>query len=70
MPSESKSQQRAFQAAKHGADFPLARKLRASMSAEQLDDFATGSMVGKPEHVKKKAAPSIRNLKARLHSRK
>jgi len=37
-------------AAAHGADFPAAKKLRASMTHEQLHDFASGSMAGKPEH--------------------
>jgi hypothetical protein len=36
-------------AAEHGADFPLARKLRSSMSHDQLHDFASGSTRGKPE---------------------
>jgi hypothetical protein len=51
MPSTSRSQQRLFQAAEHGARFALANKLRASMTREQLHDFAVGSMQGKPEHV-------------------
>ena len=74
MPSESKSQQRLFQAAEHGADFPMARKVRGSMSASDLHDFAAGSMAGKPEHAsahgKKKhasAKDSVQHLKARLH---
>ena len=53
MPSVSKSQQRAMAAAEHGATFPLAKKLRASMTMSQLHDFASGSMKGKPQHVKK-----------------
>jgi hypothetical protein len=51
MPSTSKAQQRLMGAAEHGADFPAAKKLRASMSHEQLHDFASGPMQGKPEHV-------------------
>jgi hypothetical protein len=51
MPSESKAEQRLMGAAEHGADFPAAKKLRASMTHEQLHDFASGSMKGKPEHV-------------------
>lgn len=50
MPSKSRSQQRLMAAAEHGADFPMAKKLRASMTHEQLHDFAAGSMAGKPEH--------------------
>lgn len=51
MPAVSKSQQRLMAAAEHGATFPLARKLRASMTHTQLHDFAVGSEQGKPEHV-------------------
>lgn len=51
MPSKSKSQQRLFQAAEHGADFPKAKKIRNSMSHDQMHDFAAGSEAGKPEHV-------------------
>src|SRR5437868_5223584 len=51
MPAKSKAQQRLMAAAEHGATFPAARKLRASMTPEQLHDFAAGSMPGKPEHV-------------------
>jgi len=67
LPSESTSQQRLFQAAEHGADFPMARKVRASMSSSDLHDFASGPMAGKPEHTKKSAgAHSLRNLKKRI----
>lgn len=52
MPSKSRSQQRLFQAAEHGAQFPMAQKLRASMTHQQLHDFAVGSEKGKPQHVK------------------
>jgi hypothetical protein len=52
MPSVSKAQQRLMQAAEHGADFPMARKLRTTMTLGQLHDFATGSEKGKPEHVR------------------
>jgi len=52
-PARSKSQERLFQAAEHGATFPKAAKLRASLTREQLRDFATGSMKNKPEHVRK-----------------
>lgn len=53
MPSKSKSQQRLMGAAEHGATFPLARKLRASMTHQQLHDFASGSEKGKPDRVKR-----------------
>ncbi len=56
MPAPSKSEQRLMGAAAHGADFPMARKIRESMSLAQMKDFARGSMKGKPEHVAKKKA--------------
>ncbi len=55
MPAKSKSQERLFQAAEHGATFAKAAKLRQSMTHEQLREFATGSLRGKPEHVRKAA---------------
>jgi hypothetical protein len=51
MPSVSKKQQRLMAAAEHGATFPMAKKLRRSMTHDQLHDFAAGSMKGKPERV-------------------
>lgn len=54
MPSVSKAQQRLMGAAEHNADFPLARKLRQTMTRQQLHDFAVGSLKNKPEHVKPK----------------
>lgn len=39
-------------AAEHGANFPLAKKVRRSMTHAQLHDFAVGSQKHKPEHVK------------------
>ena len=53
MPAVSKAQQRLMGAAEHGASFPMARKLRSSMTMGQLHDFAVGSEKGKPEHVRK-----------------
>ncbi len=57
MPAKSKAQQRLMQAADHGASFPMARKLRAAMSHQQLHDFAVGSEAGKPTHV---AQPKVK----------
>lgn len=54
MPAPSKAEQRLMGAAEHGGDFPMAKKLRKSMTHDQLHDFASGSMKGKPEHVQKK----------------
>ena len=51
MPAKSKAQQRLMAAAEHGADFPMAKRLRASMTHKQLHDYALGSMKGKPVHV-------------------
>jgi len=62
-PAVSKRQQRLFGAAEHGATFPLAQKLRASMSLAQLHDFASGSMKNKPEKIrqppKKRVTPRV-----------
>jgi hypothetical protein len=69
MPSTSRAQQRLFQAAEHGADFAMARKVRSSMSGQQLHDFASGSMAGKPEHARSTAAHSLRTLKKRTHGK-
>lgn len=52
MPAVSKAQQRLMGAAEHGAKFPMAAKVRSSMSMQQLHDFASGSEKGKPTHVK------------------
>ena len=52
MPSVSKAQQRLMGAAEHNAQFPMAQKLRKSLTMGQLHDFASGSEKGKPEHVK------------------
>ena len=38
-------------AAEHGATFPMAEKVRSSMTHGQMHDFAVGSMKGKPVHV-------------------
>ncbi len=57
MPAKSKSQQRLFQAAEHGATFPKAKALRGAMTISQLSEFASGSMQGKPMHVKKPSKP-------------
>lgn len=53
-PARSKSQQRLMGAAAHGADFPKAREVRASMSPKSLREYASGSTKGKPQHVKAK----------------
>ncbi len=54
MPSVSRAQQRLMQAAEHGATFAMAKKVRSSMTHDQMHDFAVGSEAGKPQHVKPK----------------
>jgi hypothetical protein len=54
MPAKSKAQQRLIAAAAHGADFPKAKAIRSSMTLDEMRDYATGSMKGKPAHVKAK----------------
>jgi hypothetical protein len=68
MPAKSKAQQRLMAAAEHGASFPMAKKLRGSMSMSQLHDFAKGSMKGKPAHVNN--SHPHRNLGKFLHAKK
>lgn len=55
-------------AAEHGANFPMAQKVRASMTHNQMHDFASGSMRGKPAHVPNRHPH--RNLGAYLHPKK
>lgn len=69
MPSRSKAQQHLMQAAEHGATFPMARRLRQSMTHRQLHDFSVGSEKGKPAHVRHASHPA-RNLGHFLHPRK
>lgn len=59
MPSKSKAQQRLMQAAEYGASFPMARKVRQSMTHAQMHDFAVGSEAGKPAHVAKHPAKNL-----------
>ena len=69
MPAVSRAQQRLMGAAEHGAQFPMAQKLRQTMTLGQLHDFASGSMKGKPAHVGKKPAAGhpARNLGSYHH---
>lgn len=66
MPSVSKAQQRLMGAAEHGASFPMAKKVRSSMTMGQMHDFAVGSEQGKPQHV----SHPHRNLGKYLHKAK
>ena len=54
MPAKSVAQRRLMGAAEHGANFPMARKVRGSMSKSQMHDFAVTKDKGLPMHVKKK----------------
>lgn len=69
MPSRSKSQQKLMGAALGGAKFPAAKKIRASMSSSQIEDFAATKRKGLPEHVKSAPHPH-RNLGSHLHKAK
>lgn len=53
MPAVSKAQQRLMGAAYGGSQTPAARALRTSMTEQELKDYASGSMRGKPERVGK-----------------
>jgi hypothetical protein len=55
-----------MQAAEHGASFPMAKKVRGSMTMGQMHDFAVGSEKGKPQHVAKAKHPH-RNLGKYIH---
>ena len=54
MPAKSKAQQHLMAAAEHGASFPLAKKLRGSMSLSELHKFASTKTKKLPAHVKRK----------------
>src|SRR5262245_45377390 len=69
VPAVSKAQQHLMAAAAHGADFPMARKVRSTMTMSQLHDFSVGSMKSKPAHVKGyKAKHPAANLGAYHHA--
>lgn len=59
-------------AAEHGASFPLAVKVRTSMTHQQLHDFAVGSEKNKPAHVDKFATMGhkghAKHLDAMMHA--
>lgn len=66
MPAKSTAQQHLMAAAEHGAQFPMAQKLRQSMTHQQLKDFASGPEKGKPAHV----GHPHKNLGKYLHKKK
>jgi hypothetical protein len=51
MPATSKAQQRLMAAAEHGATFPKAKAIQASMTHQQMHDFAATPRKGLPAHV-------------------
>jgi hypothetical protein len=53
-PATSQAQQRLMAAAEHGANFPAAKKIRKSMTHEQMHDFAATPRKGLPKKAKKK----------------
>lgn len=66
MPAQSKAQQHLMAAAEHGAKFPMAKKLRKSMSHEQLHDFAATKTKDLPAH--KKAAKKSSGYQGESHA--
>lgn len=67
MPSTSRAQKNLMRAAEHGAEFPMARAIRHSMTPTQIHDFAAGSNRGLPAHASKHPH---RNLGHYLHPKK
>jgi len=62
MPAKSERQARLMRAAAHGADFPLAKKVRASMTPEQMADF---SQTAKAQAVKPSGESHAYNWRSR-----
>ena len=56
MPAKSKAQQHLMAAAEHGADFPMAKEVRKSMTKSQMHDFAATPTKNLPTKVKGRAA--------------
>lgn len=54
VPSKSKAQANLMRAAQHGASFPMAVKVRASMAPGKLSDFASTPNKGLPRRAKKR----------------
>lgn len=70
MPAKSKAQARLMAAAEHGADFPMARKVAASMTHEQMHDFAATPRKGLPKHVKRDHEAHAYNWRSRANLRR
>ena len=69
MPSVSKAQANLMRAAEHGASFPMAQKLRQSMTMNELHKFAATKSANLPAHVRKAKHPA-RNLGVHLHPKR
>lgn len=52
MPAKSKAQANLMRAAEHGANFPMAKKVRASMSDASLKHFTHTKSANLPTHVR------------------
>lgn len=52
MPAKSKAQANLMRAALHGSKFPMARKVRASMTEKQMSHFTHPLPAQTPLHVK------------------
>lgn len=74
MPAKSKAQARLMAAAEHGAQFPMAQKVRQSMTHNQMRDFAVTPRASLPAHIGMKASmgshPNASRLGKFLHPKK
>ncbi len=71
MPSRSKAQADLMRAAEHGASFPMAQKVRSSMTKSQMHEFAVTPTKGLPGHVAAlNSHPHAPRLGAFLHPKK
>ena len=68
MPAKSKAQANLMRAAEHGASFPMAKQVRASMTPNTLHEFAVTASKSLPKHVA--SAHPHKNLGHYLHPRK
>jgi len=53
MPAKSKAQANLMRAAEHGATFGKAKQIRASMTPDQMHDYAVTPSKNLPRHVPK-----------------
>lgn len=58
MPSRSIAQMNLMRAAEHGANFPMAKKIRKSMTKQQMHDFASEHVPNAPAHVSHHSPPA------------